>query len=259
MRGRLCRGSRERRRDVRLRRARRHSESALADNAVRLPKIDREMAREKKDFLAFEISPVHRSTVSDKTNAPTDRRDGRLTAARRSRNEAAERLVKALGHAIACWPFSGEHQQNTEDVCRLLSPPRARGRGHARERSGAAEAWCVSPSRLTRRPSRRVSGATGKISFPSPFRVLGFVSPGETRVRARRGERGDRPRTPPPPRVTPSAADRRRLVRPSDRRARRNAPSRCGARRAAPLLDNVVFFALPRWLSSRASSPAFDP
>lgn len=216
------------------------------------------MAREKKDFLAFEISPVHRSTVSDKTNAPTDRRDGRLTAARRSRNEAAERLVKALGHAIAS-SFSGEHQQNTEDVCRRLLPLCARGRGHARERSRAAEARCV--PRLD--PPAPVSGAfpaqRGK-SLPFAFRVLGFVSAGrDARVRAPRRAR----------RPSPGQRLRRlasllpcepipRLVRPLRPSRASRTPAVRRARRAGVDNDATPLFR-PEGLSSRASSPAFDP
>ena len=217
------------------------------------------MAREKKDFLAFEISPVHRSTVSDKTNAPTDRRDGRLTAARRSRNEAAERLVKALGHAIAS-SFSGEHQQNTEDVCRrLLLSARAavatRVNAPVQQRRGAC------PDSTPRRPSTARFRRNGENLF---LRLSG------SRVCFRRARRA-RSRAPRRAR-RPSPGQRlRRLAsllpcEPIPRLVRPLRPSRArperppsGARVAPVWITMPRHFFAPRGLSSRASSPAFDP
>lgn len=80
-----------------------------------------------------------------------------------------------------------------QDVCCCFLPLRARGRCHARDCSGAAEAWCVPPlvtppasasrparEEKSRRPSRPCSG-------------LGFVSRAPERVPPPPGE----PRTPP--------------------------------------------------------------
>ena len=130
-----------------------------------------------------------------------------------------------------------------QDVCCCFLPLRARGRCHARDCSGAAEAWCVPPlatppASASRPDARKNPGdRRGRVSG------LGFVSRASERVPGAPGE----PRTPTnaSPRAT-HAARGPPGVRSVPGDARPDAPSRCGVAVAkAPLLDNVVFFHLP--------------
>ena len=116
-----------------------------------------------------------------------------------------------------------------QDVCCCFLPLRARGRGHARDCSGAAEAWCVSPlathpASASRPDARKNPGdRRGRVSG------LGFVSRASERVPGAPGE----PLTPTnaSPRAThaargPPASARSRETRGRTPRRDAASPSR---------------------------------
>ena len=147
-----------------------------------------------------------------------------------------------------------------QDVCCCFLPLRARGRCHARDCSGAAEAWCVPPlapppasasrpARVekSRRPSRPCFGF--RVCFARAGARPGHpprASNDPERVRLERHA----PRT-----------DRRRSVRSRTTRVP-TAEARCvaiGKRQIRATVDNVVFFwhrVKPAFLSRSSRSGA---
>ena len=79
-----------------------------------------------------------------------------------------------------------------QDVCCCFLPLRARGRGHARDCSGAAEAWCVSPLATPPASGSRPDARKNPGDRRGRVSGLGFVSRASERVPGAPGE----PRTP---------------------------------------------------------------